>query len=459
MTASWWRGQVTQWRGTDLGPSGCPNGQCPDGPATCHLCPRGSRPNGQRPNGPGPNGQRPNGHGPNGQPSNGQRPNGHGPNGQRPNGQRPNGHGPNGQRPNGHGPNGQRPNEHGLRGRRPGGPPSCVPCPDEPRVCAEPGGTATVCMTRSRPRVQGPRVVSDWSSTSCSDSGLRRGPPAPGPTQPAGETAHQPDAAGVVPPVSFGAGSLPRAPFAPAFPGSFSGWRPILPYYEDASQKDHGSSSDSSWAAPPQGAGHCQACANPSARPVESGTQTDYDRLFGPLPLRSPSRASLRSMVGQRGYEAGSPQSQGGAKSYTGTRSGVDVSSGSCLREPTCLPRRSSDLTVYQDCTGELVSSGGLEWDDGALRTIGKPWVTTGGRLDTMAYRGDMQRESTGSFLVAGAGPRRQEAHRRATQPVFSPRNVRFSAEDLSISRRGILGRQVPENCMWGDRLVTTIGP
>ena len=107
-----------------------------------------------------------------------------------------------------------------------------------------------MCMTRSRPRVQGPRVVSDWSSTSCSDSGPRRGPPAPGPTQPAGETAHQPDAAGVVPPGPSSSGSLPRAPFAPAFPGSFSGWRPILPYYEDASQKDHESSSDSSWAAP-----------------------------------------------------------------------------------------------------------------------------------------------------------------------------------------------------------------
>ena len=68
-----------------------------------------------------------------------------------------------------------------------------------------------------------------------------------------------------------------------------AGWREILPPNETWSHSlDHGSDSSASRTAPRPGAGHSQARAHHSARPDDTGTQTDYRHSFGSLPALLP---------------------------------------------------------------------------------------------------------------------------------------------------------------------------
>ena len=75
----------------------------------------------------------------------------------------------------------------------------------------------------------------------------------------------------------------------------------------------------------------------------------------------------------------------------SGTRSGVIDDIGT--RGPSGATRCSSDMSVYQDCTGVV---GGLEWDDASLRTAGRPWVESdraGARVQPPNRRQDSYQE------------------------------------------------------------------
>ena len=150
-----------------------------------------------------------------------------------------------------------------------------------------------------------------------------------------------------------------------------AGWWEILPPNETWSHSpDHGSDSSASRTAPRPGAGHSQARAHHSARPDDTGTQTDYRHSFGSLPALLPRTDSTwPTVIRHWGDPIGQQPRPTGETPTSGTRSGVASGVGS--RGPSDSPGRSTGMSVYQDCTDV---ANGLEWDDVSIRTAGRPW-------------------------------------------------------------------------------------
>ena len=151
-----------------------------------------------------------------------------------------------------------------------------------------------------------------------------------------------------------------------------AGWREILPPNEAwGHDKNRGSESERTRTAAPKGAGRSQARAYHSALPDEAGTQNDPRQSCGTRPgLTIWSDSTWPSVIIDMESPGGPPRDPVGPKLHNGTRSGVASGTGS--RGPTDSPVRSSERSLYQDCTNVI---GGLEWDDVSLRTAGRLWV------------------------------------------------------------------------------------
>ena len=373
---------------------------CPIGPRRFEWCPDGR-------------GQCPDGHG--------QCPDGRGLPALRPIGRRrydrcPDGHG---QCPDGHG---QRPSECPIR--HPWSVQRLPPWAINPARATPAGGSsassgvsddgsgdgpdirvAKVRMMQGGGRGQGPSSSSDWSSTDSPTNSPRRDRPAqaPGrrataPTDYDASQGHPERADHSTGDVSEGARA--REPtitmYRPSGGGSRTlpaGWREILPPNEAwGHSMDRGSEPESTRTAPQQGAGHSQARAHHSALPDNAGTQTDPRQSYGTRPgLTIWSDSTWPSVIIDMESPCGPPTHPMAPVSHSGTRSGVIDDIGT--RGPSGSTRCSSDMSVYQDCTGVV---GGLEWDDVSLRTAGRPWVESdraGARVQPPNRRQDSYQE------------------------------------------------------------------